>query len=186
MNTHKLPNTILPSIRVIGLDLSLTSTGVAIAETSGSLITGRWTNNLRGTPRLRFLRDKLDTLLKGNEGAPCVIVLEGYSFASRASHAHSIGEWGGIARLLIHDHGLPFAEVPPTSLKKFMTGSGTAKKPEMVMRLLKDYGLEVPQEDEADAAALALVGCWINSANTVQAAPAYKVEALKKVELQVP
>lgn len=138
---------------IVGLDLSLSATGAA-AITSGMLETTTLTSKLRGAHRLHELRTRLRGFLLTHQ--PAMVAVEGYSFNSKNSRAHSTGEWGGVARLLMLDMGIPFLEVPPATLKLFATGSHNAKKPEVVMNLLKRWGVEVPKEDEADATAAAL------------------------------
>jgi crossover junction endodeoxyribonuclease RuvC len=48
--------------------------------------------------------------------------------------------------------------VPPTSLKKFVTGRGNAKKNEMLLGVYKQWGVEFSDDNQADAFALEKFG----------------------------
>lgn len=52
-------------------------------------------------------------------------------------------------------------EVPPTSLKKWATGKGNAKKVQVVTALVKRYGCEYATDDEYDAFALARMAAQV-------------------------
>lgn len=129
-------------VRVLGVDPSLTSTG--LARPDGTVLT--LNTKLKGAARLAWLRDSVEIHVLSAD----LVVLEGYAF-SRANQAHQIGEWGGVLRLLLHESGVPWVEVPSTQLKKFATGSGGAKKPQMLAEAIKRLGYSGYQEDEVDA-----------------------------------
>lgn len=122
----------MKALTVIGLDLSLTSTGVASTEVV-ALQTG-----LRGMERLAWLRDEI---LKKCDGQNPIVVVEGYSFGSRNSQAHAAGELGGVVRLALWEAGIPHVDVPPTSRAKFATGRGNASKSEVVSAVSARTGL---------------------------------------------
>lgn len=69
------------------------------------------------------------------------MVLEGYSFASRNSQAHAIGELGGVVRLTMWNLCVPYVEVPPTCRAKFATGKGNAGKNEVVSAVSARTGI---------------------------------------------
>ena len=48
--------------------------------------------------------------------------------------------------------------VAPTSLKKFITGSGKGDKSLMMMSVLRDYDFESLDDNECDAYSLAILG----------------------------
>jgi Holliday junction resolvasome RuvABC endonuclease subunit len=70
------------------------------------------------------------------------------------NRAHQIGEWGGVLRLALYDHlAQPIVEVPPSSLKKYLTGRGNADKDLMLSTATRRFD-RVLNNDEADALAL--------------------------------
>lgn len=129
---------------VIGLDLSLTATGVATAELSFAIRC-----NERGMPRLRLLRNRIIGVCSGR---PDLVVIEGYSMgtARQSSHAHGLGELGGVVRLWLWEAGVPYVDVPPACLKKYATGAGNARKEAVLIAAVK-RGAEVRDNNEADA-----------------------------------
>ena len=124
----------------VGLDLSLTSTGIAIGdETFAITATG-----LTGPARLQHLRGEIHSYLANrlhDIQQDLLVVIEGYSFASRNSHAHALGELGGVVRLWLYDHGFTYVEVPPTTRAKFATGRGNAGKSEVVSSVSARTGI---------------------------------------------
>lgn len=118
----------------VGLDLSLTSTGFACG-TKHTILSSKH----KGPARLQEISLALiDHLLEIDNP---VVILEGYSFASRNSQAHSIGELGGVVRLAIWNLQIPYIEVPPTCRAKFATGKGNANKGEVMSAVSARTGI---------------------------------------------
>ena len=112
-------------MQTMGIDLSLTSTGVCISGNAFSI-----GSKAKGVRRL----DEISTVImeRARESLVDIVAIEGYSFGSRNSQAHSIGELGGVVRLALWKENIPFVEIPPTSRAKFATGRGNAPKSEVV------------------------------------------------------
>lgn len=167
-------------MKPLALDLSLTATGWAMSlEQHGVHHTG----TLRGVERLVALQDWLADMLYDHD--PDMVAIEGYAMGARGRAVFNIGEWGGVARLTIQQAGVPYVEIPPSTLKKFATGRGNAPKPDMRMELYKRTGLDITDDNEVDA-------IWLAAA-THQAyddplwkMPAANVDALAKVDWRVP
>lgn len=136
-------------MRVLALDLSLSSTGVANVDGS----TTRWVppKSVGGMDRLHWFTQQLGHawVVQRHD----VVVIEGYSFgtARQASHAHALGELGGVIRLTLWRNQVPYVDVPPASLKKYATGKGRAKKELVLVEAVKRLGYEGSSNDEADA-----------------------------------
>jgi Holliday junction resolvasome RuvABC endonuclease subunit len=123
-----------PVPTVVGLDLSLRSTGVAIEGEAFALAC-----NATGMARLAWIREMLlARIMETNNPVVCV---EGYSFGSRNSQAHAAGELGGVVRLALWEAGVPYVDVPPTCRAKFATGKGNASKAEVVSAVSARTGL---------------------------------------------
>lgn len=138
----------------IGLDLSLRETGFANLY-RGRIKTQVLKTKLLGNPRLDHLEETIMNLL--TEANPTGVAIEGYAF-SRGLHGRvfNIGELGGVIRLAIYRAGIPMIDVPPTVLKKFVTGKGNAKKTAMVEKVSQLW-YETDNDNIADAVALAKV-----------------------------
>lgn len=141
-------------MKLLGLDISLTSTGYSINEKTGIIST-----KTKGPERLSIVSKNVLQLCV-DEKIECVI-LEGYSFASRNSQAHSIGELGGCIRMALWESNIPYIEVPPTSRAKFATGKGNAGKTEVISAISSKTGLVFSgagADDECDAWVLEQMG----------------------------
>ena len=151
-------------MNVLGIDPSLTGTGVAHAE--GLLtITSKPDDTLTGRRnRLGGIVHQLGDVVLGVkpwrfERTPDLVVIEAPSLAqhSQAGTLDRNGLWWLIVdRLLIL--GIPTVEVAPSTLKKFATGKGNATKPDMRVALYQRAGLDVRDDDQADAWWLRQVG----------------------------
>lgn len=143
----------------MGLDLSLTSTGV-----SRGGVTETITVKAKGAERLSVVAHQVLEMANTIDA----VIVEGYSFASRNSQAHSIGELGGCVRMLLWESQIPFIEVPPTSRAKFATGRGNASKGEVISSISAKTGrvfIGAGGNDECDAWVLeqmALTRCGLS------------------------
>lgn len=121
-------------VKIIGLDLSLTSTGYSVDGSTGAISV-----KSKDALRLREIKNEiLDIALDKSVNAA---ILEGYAFAARNSQAHKIGELGGVIRLALFDSNIPYVEVPPTSRAKFATGRGNAAKTEVISAVSARTGI---------------------------------------------
>ena len=163
--------------KIIGLDLSLTSTGIAVYSMRG--ITTRHeegylihdaqfdimcTKTIKTTNKLSMF-DRYNEIISGvyklsDPDEECFYIIEGYSFGSfgKSSSMSYLIELGGILRYRLKQDNRDFIIVPPTVLKKFTTGSGNSKKEDMKLWLYKKYKTEFKTSDEADAFALMVFG----------------------------
>ena len=139
----------------LGIDPSLNSTGLALL-TDECLTTWTWQTKLMGIERLYELDQLINELLV--DARPKIVFLEDYAF-SKGNQAHQAGEWGGCIRLALHRHNVQRRLPAPTQVKKFAC-SGAAQKSEIMLNLFKRWGLDVPQEDEADATVMALMALY--------------------------
>lgn len=122
------------NINLLGLDLSLTSTGYSHDGETGVVST-----NEKGVQRLKTISETIKKIVLENDID--VVVVEGYSFASRSGQAFSIGELGGVVRLCLFELGVPFVEIPPTCRAKFATGKGNASKNEVISAVSAKTGI---------------------------------------------
>ena len=155
---------------IVGLDLSLTSTGVCVlplddVDTDTPKVLTINTKQ-RGVPRLRRIRSLLVESIPSPDKTRAIFI-EGYSMGSRSGKAFDIGELGGVVKVFLKDVG--FVDpvlIPPTSLKKFITGKGNGKKELMREWVYRKFGLgsEIfPSNDMVDAYSLCRFGAvWLD------------------------
>lgn len=109
---------------IVGLDLSLSATGIAMVD--GVDV---YQPKTTGVVRLALIRDRVIEAV-GHRSR--IAIIEGYSYASKFSYAHALGELGGVVRLALMEHGVDYYVVPPSTLKKFACNKGNAGKPDML------------------------------------------------------
>lgn len=120
--------------RILGLDLSLTSTGYCHNGEAGYISV-----NVSGAERLRNISSEIGNIVVGNKIQ--AVAIEGYAFAARHSQAHSIGELGGVVRVTLLSMDIPYVIVPPTCRAKFATGKGNAGKSEVISSISAITGI---------------------------------------------
>ncbi len=170
---------------IIGIDQSLTGTGVCVL-TSNRVETRLLepSKGLHPVHRLRWFRAEFRALLDPGNGADprTLVVFEGYGYGAKNSHSHALGELGGVLKLALLDAGLEAAVVPPSVLKKFVTGKGNAPKDQVAKELFKRFGVDTLNNNEADAAGLAIIGLGLRGALANGALPKAHLAALKEAE----
>lgn len=152
-------------MRVVGLDLSLTGTGIAVS--SGAVLeTRRIGTKPAGqdvaarSVRLRRLAGMIHeaTVVPGF-GAPDLVLVEGPAYSTAGSGIHDRAGlwWLVVARLT--GQGIPVVEVPPATVKTFATGKGNADKDTVLSAAVRTFpAVQLQSNDEADALWLAALG----------------------------
>lgn len=104
------------------------------------------------TYRLGQVYDRIRAL--ASDPQMLMVAIEGYSFGSDLS-SKLMGEVGGVIRLAVYHAKLPWVEIAPTMLKKFVTGKGNATKEQMVLSVYRSWQYEAESHNLADAYGLA-------------------------------
>ena len=82
------------------------------------------------------------------------VAMEGYAFGSQM--ANMLGELGGMVKLTLLEFGVYPLIVPPTNLKKYVTGKGNGvPKSQMLLYVYKKWGVEFTDDNAADSYSLA-------------------------------
>jgi len=146
---------------IVGIDPSLTSTGICTMDEHGKLLSTLAINSeFVGMKRLHDIKRQLEpecSYNTPNENEKVAVFIEGYSFGSMNGR-EALGELGGMIRLMLYEKGIEFVDVPPTTLKKFTTGKGNADKIAMAIATLKNWAVDFPTTDQTDAYCLAMFG----------------------------
>jgi Holliday junction resolvasome RuvABC endonuclease subunit len=155
----------------VGLDVSLSNTGLCIIDQKGKvkLLTSKQTKletelvndrinrcSYLGTVITQSVQAVATELCKDHIGC---VAIESYSFASKGRLAQLI-EAGYAVRSCFWDTKM--IEVAPIQLKKFILGKELMKKAKgkeaksiMIREVFKKYGLDIDNDDENDAFLLA-------------------------------
>lgn len=146
--------------KIIGLDLSLTSTGVAVY----SVVDNSDFTRVIKTNNKNSYMDRYHKILAEIEreilDLNSIVFIEGYSLGSfsKSTAMSNLIELGGIIRASLWKRNVKYVVVPPTTLKKFLTGKGNSKKEDIKLNVYKKYGKEFKTSDEADAYGLMALG----------------------------
>lgn len=140
-------------IRVIGLDLSLTATGIAHSDGSTETIKTRPAD---GDSRLLQIVRSINDGIEPN----IIAVLE--DLPTHAKAAGITGMVHGAVRAHLLSRGVPYALVPPATLKAYATGKGNADKAGMTLAAYKRFAREFSDDNQVDAWWLRAAGLdWI-------------------------
>lgn len=162
-------------MRVVGIDPSLACTAVAVVEPGlwevHSLPTKSVGNSIdERLERIELIAEFVDQKATPylNDG-PDLILIEGPALGTprQAGTWDRAGLWWNIVTRLsvvMRADGTltPVIEVPPATLKMFVTGTGNAGKDRMILDAVRRYGDAFPAEsnDETDALCLAFLGAY--------------------------
>lgn len=153
--------------QIIGLDLSLTSTGVAVVNHSPTFGTTAAVDSIQSKGKATATLTDRSTRLRGLVGKITdharnadLIVIEGPSFGQArqgGQHDRAGLWWLTVARLT--GLGLTVVEVAPATRAKYATGKGNAGKDAVLAAVVRRYAdVDVTGNDEADALVLAAMG----------------------------
>ena len=149
--------------RVLGVDLSLTGTGLVgidtVREDNCGITANTITTKKRGMARIDCILEAVArelTKIKYD-----LVCLEGYSFGSKGRAVFQTGELGGVIRHWLWSEEIPWVEVTPTQVKKFAAGKGNVGKDQVMMQAYKRWGFEAPDNNQADAFVLATIGQFL-------------------------
>jgi hypothetical protein len=149
--------------RVLGLDLSLTGTGIARIGGDGvELLTTVRPGKREGHGRLHLIMGAIDEAQRGRELD--LIVIEGPSYGSQGGqrgHHERAGLWWMVTHGL-WSRGRSYAVVAPKARAKYATGNGNDGKAAVTAAVRERYGHLAPgavrNDNEADALVLAAMG----------------------------
>ena len=148
---------------IIGLDISLTGTGVVVLKDDQVvheiLIKSKPPenkNNITEIERLILIRDKMISLIK--ENPPDLVVIENMAFMAKGTSLTQLAYLNYSIRAYLWENGIKFLLVAPPSLKKFITGHGRAEKDEIMDIIFTKYHIAATDNNIADAFVLAVIG----------------------------
>ena len=146
--------------RILGVDTSLRSTGVAVLESDGhrhrpvmyGTVTAKKSWPL--SQCLSNLQARLQELIR--EEKPEVAAIEGIFYFKNVKTAVILGQARGVVIATCAAEGLPVYEYAPRQIKQGVVGRGAADKSQVGFMIKTLLNLpEIPQNDAADALAIA-------------------------------
>ena len=173
-----------PTPIVVGLDLSLASTGIAVTVAGLTRVT-RVTSKPNGKStadqlaRLRRIVAEIRAELPASDHT--VAAVEGPAFGANDSGAHVRGGLWWMVRDMLDAEGIDTLVIPPTTLKKYATGKGNSPKDAVLAAAVRRFpDVDVTGNDEADALWLAAMRSRVEG-HPIDAVPAAHIAALSGV-----
>jgi len=151
----------------IGLDLSLSGTGMVILDENEKILEKKLISTKPVDvieKRLIFIQTEiLSCLTKYMIGV--TIFVEGLSFGSSGQKMLELAGLHYLVRTTFFNMVSPafrYEIIPPTMIKKFITGTGTAKKELMLLKVYKKFGEEFQDNNICDAFCLGKLAAFRN------------------------
>lgn len=148
--------------KVVGLDLSLTSTGAAWEPDSTRRIQTKPKDYRSEDDRLEAIVQRvLEVVHDAHDptgAAGLLVVIEGLTYGQATGSAFTRAGLHYLVRRAVLDAGHRFVIVAPAALKKFVTGNGNASKELVVSTMARRLGRTISSDDVADALGLLAIG----------------------------
>lgn len=178
-----------PKIVSIGLDLSLTGTGVVVMVNGKTVksvvVTSKPTDKTAPGELARLLKIRSEIWKVIGGYLPDVVVIEGLAFMAHNTTALAqLAALNYLVREKLFAFGLRFVVVAPTTLKKYITGKGNAPKEQMLMETLRNYGVAFVDNNLCDAFGLATLGNHVMDTEMVGVSTREEVVALIRPQLE--
>lgn len=145
-------------MRFVGIDPSTAGTGLVILSHEGEVIEAVSLKAIKSNdddPK-RF-RDLANRLRKHLNPSTDRVLIEGFSFGSKGQGVSVMYGVGWLIRDMLNEHGFKWSEIPPKTLKKFISNNGNAKKPDLIQPTKDKWGFESKSNDIVDAYGLSRI-----------------------------
>lgn len=137
-------------MNILALDLSITSTGYSIVSIEGkdknTCKVKKW-GKIETKPkdfknedlRINYIVDTISDIIK-DSGEIDILAVENQFISPRANTIMILRKLlGAVCRMSYKEYGLEVMYIAPTSVKKFITGSGKAKKDDVAKVIRENY-----------------------------------------------
>jgi len=188
---------------VVGIDPSLTSTGIVVLRNNeiGKALTTKNEPKLGTIERVRRIYEQINNVIENLSTCyvnayigdkrmirwepPSLIVIEGFSYGSKGRGVFDIAYLGWRIREELEryrtEDDIPWLEVSPSQVKQFATGKGNANKEIVLQQVYKRWGVELTDNNQADAYVLAQIGrAYLGEADDLTDFQQKVVRTLKK------
>jgi len=140
----------------LGCDLSLAGSGIVLIDDNYAIIDHvLLTSKHTGVERLAYLKYQLSAFLEKYTITFCAVEGGAYHEIGRI---YQIGQWAGVVHLLLFEHNIPFIEVAPLQVKKYVSGKGQkVTKQLVILDVYKNFNVEFRDDNLADAYVLSRI-----------------------------
>ena len=179
----------MSAVEVAGVDLSLTSTGIARAVFRGGVMlepdVRRITSQGKAGASLTERQKRLTRLcaqVVDEVASADLVVIEQPAFSRTMGSMHDrSGLWWLVVDTLVKEYGSTIVEVAPTARAKYATGAGNAGKDAVLAAAVKRYpDWDITGNDVADAVILTAMGCR-HLGHQIDSLPQIHLSAMTKV-----
>ena len=143
-----------------GIDPSISATGLIIIDNNVNIIEEKLIcTKKKDHPqdieyRILEIIQKLQCLLNYKDKIKLVLI-EGISYGSTGDGAAQLAALNYAIRIWLLLQNIPYKEIPPSSVKKFVTGKGNCKKNLMLKEVYKKWNVDFSDDNLCDAYSLA-------------------------------
>lgn len=170
-------------MKYLGLDLSLTATGVFVLSGTKEIYSAEIKTKPKEYPhaiqRCSYIADEILKVI--NTHKPNFIAIEDYFVGRQPKSVIKLAELGSIVRYKLLKTNHSFVTVMPTKLKKFVTGVGNCGKDLIIKDIFKKFNIDTNSNNIADATGLAFMAQAIHNLqqNKKQKIHKYQTEVIK-------
>jgi len=157
----------MTGVSIIGIDSSLTSTGLTLIGNGVVLQTVRVRPKAikdrtpdQSHARLTQILAAISKMVHEAPIGPLKVGIEGPSFGSKGASVHQVAGLWWLITHHVYTLGLDYYVVSPSGRMKYATGSGRASKDEVLAAVIRRYQnlVEVTGNDVADSLVVAAMG----------------------------
>jgi len=145
----------------VGLDLSFRGTGITVLSEPSDILLQKLIVSPAKEPieeKICCIFDEFASVIE--EYNPFLVYMEGLSFSSSGQATLDLAGLHFYIRVFMHENypGQLYI-IPPTTLKKYITGTGRCQKNLMLLKTYKKFGIEFTDDNLCDSYCLARYGC---------------------------
>lgn len=141
-------------MKVLGLDLSLTSPGFATVDETANYSVFTLKPKTNGHERLAYIVYQAQMAADGAD----LVVVEGPAFGAKGSAYHQLAGLWWLVTQALWDESVPYAVMSPFELKKYATGTTKSDKDAMMLATARRFASFSGDNNAADALWLACAG----------------------------
>ena len=171
-------------IVTVGLDLSMTATGVCVKRGSNlSVLTIKTQpkNFKTDLDRLRHITDRVMEQIPKDVNMVCVEDFFTPANKMQIGAAIKLAMLGTLVRMAMYEAGIPFYIPVASQIKKFVAGKGNIQKNIVVREVYKRWGVDAKDDNQADACGMAHLAEALVEDAGVSDRPKYQKEVISKV-----
>jgi crossover junction endodeoxyribonuclease RuvC len=153
--------------RILGVDPGLRTTGYGVVELRDGVLRLIEGGVLQPNPKQRLeerlvqLHDAMVEVVRGTR-PDCMVVEELWTAYEHPQTAVLMGHARGVLALAAGEHGIPVHDLAHASVKRALTGSGSAAKTQVKGMVVQLLGLAQPPQPDDVSDALALAIAFLN------------------------